>query len=359
MRVGLVIGQLTHGGAEGQLAELAIGLRKVADVFVYCLSDLTEAHGERISRAGIELRTVPAKRRLDPARVLRLARWLETDRVEIAHAFLFIASAYVYLATRRLPAVRLVSSARNCKIEPSLLRRWILRRAFRTSDAIICNSREVERFAVQHYSADPSRIHVVLNGVDVDRFQPGKKRDRGIVVGAAGRIERQKNLEMFLSAAVLFCRERPDATFLVAGDGTLREHFVRRAAEFGLGDRIRFIGNTNDMPAFFRRLDQFWLTSDWEGTPNVILEAMAAGVPVIATRVGGTEELIRNGIDGFLVAREDVAATCAVATRLAGSPDEASRVALRAREAACSRFSIRAMVESTLRVYAHVLTSRE
>jgi glycosyltransferase involved in cell wall biosynthesis len=355
----LVIGQLTHGGAEGQLAELAIGLRRVADVFVYCLSDCTEAHGERISRSGIELRTVPAKRRLDPARAFRLARWLERDRVEIAHAFLFIASAYAYLATRRLPAVRLVSSARNCKIEPSLLRRWILRRAFRASDAIICNSREVERFAVQHYSADRNRIHVVLNGVDIERFRPGEKRDRGVVVGTAGRIERQKNLEMFFAAAALFGRERPDATFLVAGDGTLRDHFVRRVAELGLRDRVRFLGNTGDMPAFFQRLDQFWLTSNWEGTPNVVLEAMATGVPVIATRVGGTEELIRDGIDGFLVAREDVAALCAAARRVAEHPDEASRVAQRARETASSRFSIRAMVESTQRVYEHVLTSRE
>jgi glycosyltransferase involved in cell wall biosynthesis len=297
-------------------------------------------------------------RRLDPARVLRLARWIESDRIEVAHAFLFIASAYAYLATRRLRAVRLVTSARNCKAEPSLLRRWILRRAFRASDAIICNSREVGRFAVQHYSADPKRIHVVLNGVDVERFRPGKKRDQGIVVGTAGRIERQKNLEMFLSAAALFGRDRPDATFLVAGDGSLRGHFVRRAAQLGLGDKVRFIGNTNDMPAFFHQLDQFWLTSDWEGTPNVVLEAMAAGVPVIATRVGGTEEVIRDGIDGFLVAREDFAATCAAAWRLAGNPEEASAVALRARETACNRFSIRAMIESTQRIYEHVLTPR-
>ncbi len=358
MRIGLVIGQLTYGGAEGQLSELALGLRHEADVFVYCLSDQTEAYGARIADAGIPLRTVPARRRLDLGRVVQLARWLREDRVEIAHAFLFIASAYAYLATRMTPGVRVVTSARNCKLEPSAPRRWALRRAFQASDAIICNSQEMARFAVRHYAANSERIHVVFNGVDTERFQGRRHPRKGLVIGTAGRIEAQKNLEMFLVAAAQFHEARPEAMFEIVGDGSLRDSLVRRARELGIGDRVRFSGNTDDMPGFFGRIDQFWLTSNWEGTPNVLLEAMSAGVPVVATRVGGTSELIEDGNTGSVIEKGDAAAASATALRLVDRPDETARMARNARESVCRRFSIRAMIVATRRVYESAVGRR-
>ena len=130
-RIGLVIGQLTWGGAEGQLFELARGLAAFADPVVYCLSSATEPYGSRLKEAGIALRVLPARGSFDLSRVRRLRRALREDGIEVVHAFLFLASGYAYLATRGLRGPRLVTSARNCKPEPNPVRRAVLKAAFR------------------------------------------------------------------------------------------------------------------------------------------------------------------------------------------------------------------------------------
>src|SRR5205085_8446462 len=112
----------------------------------------------------------------------------------------------------------------------------------------------------------------------------------------------------------------------------------------------------SDIPEFFAGLDQFWLTSDWEGTPNVVLEAMAASLPVIATRVGGTPEVIADGETGILVDAGDAAAVAAASLGLVTAPAEAKAMGARARTAAAERFSIEAMVRATSEVYEQALS---
>ena len=288
LRLGLVIGQLTYGGAESQLYELARGLGETCDVTVYCMSSATEPYGPRLEAAGVRVRSFPAIGRLDPTRVLRLASSLRSDGIELVHAFLFIGSAYAYLATRFLSGVRLVTSARNCKPEPSRLRRFVLERAFRSSHAIVCNSAEMARFAARYYGAPNDRLDIVYNGVDTERFAAAAPDPSRQIVGTIGRIERQKNLDLFLDAAAILRERFPAARFVIVGDGSLRPRLEERVRADGLADAVRFAGNVEDVPALLAGLGQLWLTSDWEGTPNVVLEAMAAGLPVVATRVGGT-----------------------------------------------------------------------
>jgi glycosyltransferase involved in cell wall biosynthesis len=351
IRVGLVIGQLSYGGAESQAYELARGLSARHDVVVYCLSSSSEPYGTRLADAGIAVRKFSSGGGLDVSRVVRLATALRRDRIQVAHAFLFIASAYAYLATRFAPGVRFVASARNCKVEPSALRRGVMRRAFRSADAVICNSREVAAFAARHYHATGERVHVVYNGVDAERFAGPRRPHEGLRVGTIGRIEAQKNLRMFLRAAREVAAVYPTATFEIAGAGSLRDGMQAEARELGLAGRVRFVGPVADVSGFLASLDQFWLTSDWEGTPNVVLEAMAAGVPVIATAVGGTPEIIEPDRTGILVAAGDEASLVAAARRLVEDRRAAHEMGERARKAVRERFSITAMVEATERVY--------
>ncbi len=354
MRIGLVIGQLTYGGAESQVYELARRLAERHHVVVYCLSGATTPYGDRLSDAGVRVRVLPSRGRFDVGRVARLARWLRRDEIEIAHAFLFIASAYAYLATRFTPRVRLVASARNCKLEPHPLRRAVMRRAFRLADAVLCNSREAADFAVEHYDAPRDRVRVVYNGVDAERFVGPREAHRGVRIGTIGRIEEQKNLRVFLLAAADVSSSRSDVVFVVAGDGSLRGEMARVSRELDLADKVEFPGSVGDVPALLASLDQFWLTSDWEGTPNVVLEAMAAGLPVIATAVGGTPEVIDDGSTGVLVAARDVAALVAASRRLLENPGEARALGERARATVVERFSISAMVMATEAVYREI-----
>lgn len=354
-RVGLVIGQLTYGGAEGQLYELARALRPLADPVVYCLSDKSEPYGERLREAGVDVRVLPSRGSFDVSRVRALRRALVRDRIEVVHAFLFLASAYAYLATRGLRGVRLVTSARNCKPEPNPLRRAVMKAAFRASARVICNSREMERYARAYYGAPESRTCVILNGVDTGRFEVARQPHEGLRIGTVGRIERQKNLGAFLDAAGLVLVERPDAVFEIVGEGSLRETFVREAERRGLAASVTLPGTRSDVPVFFAGLDQFWLTSDWEGTPNVVLEALAAGLPVIATRVGGTPEVVDDGETGVLVEAGDSSAIARASLELAADPERAAAMGRRAAQAARERFSIAAMVEATTRVYEAAL----
>jgi glycosyltransferase involved in cell wall biosynthesis len=377
-RVGLVIGQLTYGGAESQLFELARalaakaarraaargsdgshesdgsggdGLRDGASPIVYCLSASSEPYGSRLREAGVTLRVLPSRGSFDLSRVLALRRALRDDGVSVVHAFLFLASGYAYLATRARRGIRLVTSARNCKPEPNPIRRAVLRAAFRASARILCNSREMERYARTYYGAPEGRTSVVLNGVDVDRFDLPRLAHEGLRIGTVGRIEKQKNLGVFLDAAALVLAERPDARFEIVGDGSLRAHFQAEVERRGLRGIVSLPGTRSDVAAFYAGLDQFWLTSDYEGTPNVVLEALASGVPVIATRVGGTPEVVEDGVTGVLVDAGDAVGVASASLGLARDPARSGAMGKAAAAAARERFSIAAMVRATEALY--------
>jgi len=354
-RIALVIGQLTYGGAESQLFELARALTAFADPVVYCLSSSAEPYGSRLREAGVAVRVLPSRGSFDVSRVLALRRALREDRIEVVHSFLFLASGYAYLATRGLSGVRLVTSARNCKPEPNPVRRAVLKAAFRASARVICNSCEMERYAQSYYGAPIGRTCVVLNGVDTERFAVERVVHDGLRVGTVGRIEKQKNLGVFLDAAALVLAERRDAAFEIVGDGSLRNHFQAEVERRGLSGVVTLPGTRRDVPAFYAGLDQFWLTSDWEGTPNVVLEALAAGVAVIATRVGGTPEVIDDGVTGMLVDAGDAVGIASASLGLAADAQRSAEIGRRAATAARERFSIAAMVDATMGVYEAAL----
>jgi glycosyltransferase involved in cell wall biosynthesis len=300
-----VIGQLTVGGAEKQLWLLCRALdRETAVPFVYCLSDHTVPYGPQLEACGARVRCISGGR-LAQARMLR--EWLARDRIDLVHAWLFIADAYAWLAT--LGSGRpLLTSSRNCKRQGHLLDA-VNRRAFAASAAIVVNSRDVARYIAHHYGVPKDRIRVIYNAIDTSRFHPSAKpgAETRLVV-AVGRLVDQKNHSLFLRAAAELVQDVPEARFVIVGDGPLRGPLQAQANALGIGGRVSFTGERRDVDAILRTAALFWLTSRWEGMPNAVLEAMASGLPVIATDVGGTRELIRPGVDGFVVPEDDAGA---------------------------------------------------
>jgi glycosyltransferase involved in cell wall biosynthesis len=346
--VGLVIGQLSAGGAEGQLALLCGGLRE-SDLrpVVYCLSDRTSPYRERIEASGVPVRVFRGNRL---ARVWALRRALHEDRIDIVHAWLFIANAYAWLANRgsRRP---LITSARNCKRQGRVLD-WLNQRAFAASSAIVANSHEVARYIAREYRAPTERIRVIYNGIDTDRFRPasdGPSGGRRVVM--IGRLVPQKNPALFVRAAAALRRQIPDVCFTWIGDGPLRERTTAECAAAGLSDCCELTGERHDVPELLRAADLFWLTSDWEGLPNVVLEAMASGLPVVATDVGGTRELVHDGKTGFLVAMGDSAALVARSAALLRNSEQRRRCAAAAR-ARAEEFSVPHMIGAMRQLYA-------
>ncbi len=355
-RIALVIGQLTAGGAEGQVAVLCRGLRdngRFAPI-VYCLSERTEPWGPEIEALGVPLRVIGGGR---PQRLWRLRRALAADGVALVHAWLFIANAYAWAANAGTGRP-LLTSARNCKRQGRWLDR-LNRRAFAASAAIVANSRQVARYIEQTYGAPGGRIEVVYNAIDTTRFHPPSEAHGGApCVVMVGRLVPQKNPLLFVEAAAAVHRKLPGVRFLLVGDGSLRAAVEAAVDANGLRDCCTVAGERRDVPELLRQADLFWLTSEWEGLPNAVLEAMATGLPAVVTDVGGAGEIVRPDRDGYLIRPGDRDALVARSLGLLGDGERRRRCGEAAR-ARAEEFSAPQMVAAMERLYTQVLSGRQ
>ena len=192
----------------------------------------------------------------------------------------------------------------------------------------------------------PSRV--VPLGIDVDRFASGKPVLDGTVVGNVARLAEQKGQRTLLDAATLVRARRPDVRFAIAGDGELRDELEEQAKQ--LGDHVVMLGNRSDVPDLLASFAVFAYPSRFEGLCLAVLEAQAAGVPVVATPVGGIRETVIDGETGFLVPVGDARALADRILQVLEHPDDARRVAAAARRRV-QRFSEERMVAETLALY--------
>ena len=203
--------------------------------------------------------------------------------------------------------------------------------ALRRARCIVVPSAYLRQIAIG-WGLDPSRVDVVPNPAPELPEHPTRDEARatlgidGFALGVAGRLTAQKALGDTLEALARV----PDVALLVLGDGPERAELERRAGELGLADRVRFLGagTRDDVIALFRAVDAALLTSAWENLPHTLLEALAAGTPVIATAVGGIPEVVRDGENGLLVPPRDIAAIASAIDRLVH--DDALRASLAA-----------------------------
>jgi glycosyltransferase involved in cell wall biosynthesis len=202
------------------------------------------------------------------------------------------------------------------------------------------------------------KIEVVRNGVAPAPPRPRDERLRrelGAVPGRPlvlllARLEHQKGIDVLLQAAV-----DVDASFAVAGDGAERAELERRAVELGVADRVRFLGRRTDVPDLLAAADVFALPSRYEGTSLALLEAMAAGKPVVATAIGGNDEIVEDGRTGVLVPVEDPRALAQALRRLAADDTESARLGAAARARVSERFSWAAVAARVGAIYEQVI----
>ena len=237
--------------------------------------------------------------------------------------------------------------------------KWLLHAA--TVDRYIAVSNEVsERFS-QSLGLPGTKIRVVHNGIRQTAFgQPPDPAVRATltegsdcpIVFTPARLHSQKGHKYLLEAAAMI----PDAVFVLAGDGPERDFLEQYSSELGIQARVRFLGNRQDVPQLMAACDLFVLPSLYEGLPISVLEAMAAGKPIVATNIGGTDEAIVNNETGLLVPSANAQELALAIKRLLLNRDQAARFALAGKARAKSMFSQEAMAKGVMQVYDELLS---
>jgi glycosyltransferase involved in cell wall biosynthesis len=278
----------------------------------------------------------------DPSIWPTLRRLVRERRIDIVHAHDYKTNVLAWLLARfeRVIPLSTVHGWTGSSRRERLVYYPIDKRLLGWFPAAIAVSEQIRQELLRH-GAKPDRVRTILNGIDQKRFTRDPARtplvreslglDPGTtVIGAVGRLESEKRFDVLIDAVAALRTAQSDVTLMIVGDGSLRGPLASQIDRLQLGQSCRLLGHRDDVVDLHHAFDLFVQSSDYEGTPNAVLEAMALGTPVVATDVGGTAQLIRHGIDGLIAPPGDVEAlTRAIEQALT---DEAGRAA-RARAA--------------------------
>lgn len=320
-----LIDGLTFGGAETLLRDLAVGLEERG----YRITVGYSTPGpfvEELADRGLNLVHLRRWALIDPLFMFRMFRLMRSDPPQIVHTHLFKSDFHGRLAARWAGVPVVVSTLHN---NDSWARYWVLGHLYgataRFADRLIAVSPEVREYHVQKTGVPSEKITVIENGVDVPAFSGHEEEARSIraefgisdsapLFGIIGRLKPQKDLPTFLRAAAEILKQRPDARFLVVGDGPLKAELELVTKQRNLLPSVIFTGMRKDIPAIMKAIDVLVLSSLWEGLPVILLEAMASARPVVSTAV--------DGIKGVAIPNETALLV------EPGSPEELARACL-------------------------------
>jgi glycosyltransferase involved in cell wall biosynthesis len=321
------------GGMESVVARLTRGLlRRGHDVGITC-TETIGLFGEQLSAEGLRVTVVPTlglRTILFPSALIAWLRALNPDVVH-THSGSWHKSAF---AAKRAGVRRVIHTEHGVDIfEPWFtppVKRW----AARHTDVVVSVSRPLERDLHSRAGIPEERLMVLPNGIDTSAFTPGPRSgvvrrafgldDDRIVLGHVARFSPEKNQLLLVDAFARLHAQHPKVFLALVGEGALRSALEQRARDREVGAHVGFFGYANDLPPIYRDFDIFVLPSLAEGTSMSVLEAMATGLAVVATDVGGNADVLANGEVGRLVPSNDVTALTDALVSLVADPDRRS-----------------------------------
>jgi glycosyltransferase involved in cell wall biosynthesis len=333
---------LKFGGTQRQVLELARRLdpdRFKAEIWLLAAGDdLVPLAREW----GLALTRLSRQETVGPGALANLWRRLRRGGIDLLAPFTVVPNIWGRILGRlaRVPAI--VGNCRGGGAPRRQHERWL----WPLAQHIICNSAALKEVLTGRCGVPASRLSVILNGVDTDYFQPAPEAGGpypAVVLGVA-RMVPDKDHETLIRAFALVAPDFPQAQLWLVGDGPLWENIRQLAGEILPPGACRFIPPQADLRPLFRQAGLLALSSRTEALPNVVLEAMAAGLPVAATAVGGVPEMVIPGRTGWLAPPEDVPALAAVIKRLLGDPEQCRACGMAGRRRVLQDFSLRVMV---------------
>ncbi|MBN2290498.1 MAG: glycosyltransferase [Candidatus Glassbacteria bacterium] len=369
-RVAIVIGQLSYGGAERQVSLLARGLVAAGwPATVICLSGDLEPFGVELEQAGVPLRLVPRSRHYEPGRVLRLASLLRAEKVELIHSHLESANIYSYLARPLAGRPAFIPSVRTRSLKTGLFEGALIGRSLKAGDYIHANCLAAARTFAERYRIALTRFRVIHNGVNPfpETGREAKKAARQelgipqgrLVVANLSKDSPDKNIPAFLRLVRSLSSRLGNLTALVAGQGLDSSYAGREKVAAAGGPEILFLGPLRDVRPVFAAADLFVLTSIREGLPNVIMEAMVSGLPVVSYAVGGVGELVEDGVSGRLVPYGDEEGLFEAALGLLQDSALAQTLGAAGRRRMLEHFSMEKTVSGATEMYLEVHRKRQ
>lgn len=373
VRLLFVTPSLRGGGSERQLVQLVRRLDPACyTITVATMSPLADAgqrgfHLQVNALPHVRLVELPRRGKFDVVGpLLALVTLIRRERIEVIHSFLNLASTFGMIAAR-LTGVPIVASAIRDSRDPGLIYRLCRIAQVHGTDYLVSNS---EAGFDNRFSRRRPNFRVIGNGLDMERFTArpeaqARLRERlGLVrfrhlVGMVASLTEFKDHEAFIDLAAHVAAQHPGTGFLVIGDGPRRAGIEALVEQRGLGGQVVFTGFLADVDILTGMLDVACLFTNYriisEGMPNAVMEAMACGVPVIATAGGGTMELLHEGVEGYLVEDNDVEQAGQHLARLLDDADLRRRLGTRGRQAMSERFSLEACVAAYEQLYARCL----
>jgi len=350
-------------GAEAVVHQIAAGLNGNPSIR-HTVVLLNHGRLETLcSQAGVDTRVIDESRHGFASILSQLISICRRVRPDIIHAHRYKENLLAALASAACGRPQLVTTVHGLSegmdrspkgVLKSAVNRFLMRRVF---DMTVAVSNDIAHSLAERSGVPAKRLSTIVNGIDVRNGSSKKTRTSvdAFTIGSAGRLFPVKDYPLMVDVARMTCAARPNARFVLAGDGPEKGAIHDRIKACGLENRFTLLGHVDDMQAFYAGLDIYINTSIHEGMPMTVLEAMACRIPVVAFAVGGLSEIISHGHDGYLIQNRDAQEFSQRLVELIDDPDRLGTFGENAGSTVRNRFSTTHMTESYCSAYARLV----
>jgi glycosyltransferase involved in cell wall biosynthesis len=357
LKILLSIPNAGFSGAEQQILKLAVGLKKNGYDITLCNLDDEGLFTMKALESNFECKVIRRRNHFDIFRLINYGKFIIQSKFDIVISFTSSANNLTRLIKLFFPYTNFfhIAGERGRDLDRITISNWIDSKLSKLSDLIICNSKVQREKLILTEKIKPEKVQVIYNGFDFNQMKNIIPLDLynefGIpkgnrVICSVGNLSDHKNIPMYMNVAEKVLSKSDSISFLYVGDGPDLEKYKNETIKRGLNKKVFFIGRRNDVLAILKECNIFILTSAWEGLPNVIIEAMAAKVPMVSTNVDGVSEVITKGHNGYLVKSGDVNKMVDKIYQLLGDDNLCDLFRDNALEIAKSMFGMDKMIDS-------------
>jgi glycosyltransferase involved in cell wall biosynthesis len=366
-----VINSFDIGGNERFVVELLRRLDRAEFEQAVCVPDRGRDYTFDLKQLceslAVPIHVIEARGNLDRGIGRRLKALMAAGGYDVVHTHLVLSQYWGRRAAMAAGVGRIISSEQNAyrfKVWPPF--RWIEQRLTRSTECVVACSEHVRRHLIRRVGLPREKITLVYNGVDTEAFSPRQgaadpvriavREELGVgpdekLIGTVGHLNRQKGHDVLIGAFADLVRQEPAARLVIAGRGPLRRRLEALAVRRGVEGKVTFAGLVSDVARFLKGLDLFAFPSRWEGFGIALIEAMASGLPVVASATGGIREIVEDGVSGRLVPAGDRAALAEALLSVLRDADRARGLAQHGLARIRKRFSLARTVEQMAAIY--------